>query len=544
MEISPVICASQSFLKSSRYPVTVALTCIQVIGLQAIVPVAVIAQDNSPPLRPAINNQADYEYTNARTNHLYRGTTGIILTKLDRLVDPLGRIVGCNGGLLPDYTGFSVGLYELNSADPTGTELGNLVRLTPTELPDVQNNGVPGGLAPNITNQNPYQLSNNQPANLRGVYNFLFDPNQGQTQVGRSYILVVNPPRNSIYQQRRVKIQIVDSTGGIGNNIVRYLATSLDGQPISATGDTTVEDNIAFVTNAETVGLDLLALEFSLQMCQPDQIQIVKAADRTTTEPGSSAIYRLSIRNRGDAALQNIDVTDILPVGFKLLPNSVRGEIDNQIVPVTTDVNGNTLRFRTTAAVPTSRVLNIAYAMQVTSDAIRGTGRNSAVVTAERSDNRFRLKDGPATHHMKVRSGLLTDAGVIIGRVFDDRNFDGEQQPNEPGIPNAVIFLDDGNRITTDTKGLFSVSNVLSGYRTGVLDLTSIPGYQLAIQQPLKSNQANQSRLVKLAPSGLVRMNFAVMPVSASVVAAPVEPVVAPPAIDRSEFSGSPKIGG
>jgi uncharacterized repeat protein (TIGR01451 family) len=503
METSPVICAFQFFLKSPRYH------ALMVLLLQFLTPLAAIAQTNDQPLRSPINNQADYEYANAKTNQLYRGTTDNILTKPDRLVDPLGRILGCNGALLPDYTGFSVGLYELNPSDPTGTELGNLVSLTPTELPDVQNNGVPGGLAPNTTNQNPYALLNNQPQDLRGVYNFLFDPNKGQTQVGRSYILVVNPPQNSIYQQRRVKIQIVDSTGGIGNNIVRYVATSLDGQPISATGDTTVEANIAYVVNAETVGLDLLALDFSLQMCQPDQMQIIKAADRSVTEPGSNAIYRLSIRNRGDASLQNIDVTDILPTGFKFLPSSVRGEIDNQIVPVTATVNGNTIRFQTTAAVPPNRVLNIAYATQITNDATRGTGRNSAVATAERSDNRFKLKDGPANHQMKVRPGLLSDCGVIIGRVFDDKNFDGEQQPNEPGIPNAVVFLDDGNRITTDAKGLFSVSNVLSGARTGVLDLTSIPGYALA-DQPLKTNRQNQSRLVRLAPGGLVRMNFAV----------------------------------
>jgi uncharacterized repeat protein (TIGR01451 family) len=488
------------------------------IGFSSILPLlnsmTVLAQTAEKPPRPTINNQAAYEYADAKTKQQFQSITSMLETKPDRLTDPLGRILGCNGALLPDYAGFTVGLYDANPSDPTGTELGNLVPLTPTELPDVQDNGVPGGLAPNTINNNPYALSNNVSQDLRGVYNFLFDPAKGQTQAGRSYILVVNPPANTIYQQRRVKIQIVDSTGGIGNNIVRYLATSLDGQPISATGDTTVQDNIAFVTNAETIGLDLLALQFTLQMCQPDQMQIVKAADRSVSEPGSTAVYRLSVRNRGDAPLQNVDITDILPLGFKFLNQSVRGEIDNQIVPVTAEVNGNNVRFRTTATIPPNRVLNIAYATQISNDATRGTGRNSAVATAERSDNRFKLKDGPANHQMKIRPGLLSDCGVIIGRVFDDKNFDGEQQPHEPGIPNAVVFLDDGNRITTDAKGLFSVSNVLSGYRTGVLDLTSIPGYTFAADQPLKTHRNNQSRLVKLAPGSLVRMNFAVTSVS------------------------------
>jgi hypothetical protein len=95
--------------------------------------------------------------------------------------------------------------------------------------------------------------------------------------------------------------------------------------------------------------------------------------------------------------------------------------------------------------------------------------------------------------------------------VFDDKNFDGEQQSGEPGLPNAVIFLEDGNRITTDPNGLFSVANVLPGYRTGVLDLSSVPGYTLAPNRHF-SERNSQSRLVHLAPGGLVRMNFAVTP--------------------------------
>ena len=157
------------------------------------------------------------------------------------------------------------------------------------------------------------------------------------------------------------------------------------------------------------------------------------------------------------------------------------------------------------------QVLNIAYAAVLTPDAIRGNGQNSAIASAQRSDNNFTVKDGPATHKLRVNSGILTDAGTIIGRVFVDKNFDGEQQREEPGVANAVVFMDDGNRITTDKDGLFSVANVLPGYRTGVLDLSSLPGYTLAPNRRF-SERNSQSRLVRLAPGSLVRMNFAVTP--------------------------------
>ncbi len=130
-----------------------------------------------------------------------------------------------------------------------------------------------------------------------------------------------------------------------------------------------------------------------------------------------------------------------------------------------------------------------------------------------RADTNAVLSDGPSKYRLRIRPGIVSDCGTVIGRVFEDKNFDGEQQPGEPGIPNAVVLLDDGVRITTDVNGLFSVANVLAGHRTGVLDLSSVPGYTLAPNLHFKERNS-QSRLVHLEPSGLVRMNFAVTPVA------------------------------
>lgn len=77
--------------------------------------------------------------------------------------------------------------------------------------------------------------------------------------------------------------------------------------------------------------------------------------------------------------------------------------------------------------------------------------------------------------------------------------------------------MKDGNRITTDINGLFSVANVLPGNHTGVLDLSSLPGYTLAPNLKFKERNS-QSRLVRLEPGGMARMNFAVTPTSAEEV--------------------------
>ncbi|MCY7407339.1 MAG: DUF11 domain-containing protein, partial [Alkalinema sp. CAN_BIN05] len=241
--------------------------------------------------------------------------------------------------------------------------------------------------------------------------------------------------------------------------------------------------------------------------------------DRASASPGDTVIYRLSVRNLSSAPVNSLEIIDNLPVGFKFVENSARAEFKNTPLAVTaSSIGSNSLKFtlpNTNLPAATtsieSQVINIAYAATLTPDAVRGTGRNLASVQGLRSDNGQLVKDGPASHLMRLTPGIVADCGTIIGRVFEDKNFDGEQQYNEPGIPNAVVILDDGNRITTDANGLFSVANVLPGYRTGVLDFSSLPGYTLAPNRKFKERNS-QSRLVNLAPSGMVRMNFAVTP--------------------------------
>lgn len=114
-----------------------------------------------------IVNQAVYTYSELDSEQTIQGTSSQIDIDLQGLIDPLGRITGCAGEALPDYTGFSVAVYEADSSDPTGTDVKNLVPLTRTELPNIPGNSLSQGLAPNTENSNPFFLSNGD----RGTYN-------------------------------------------------------------------------------------------------------------------------------------------------------------------------------------------------------------------------------------------------------------------------------------------------------------------------------------------------------------------------------------
>lgn len=418
------------------------------------------------------------------------------------LIDPFGQITGCAGETLPEYRGFSVGLYEPARNSSTG-EVGDPVRLTTTELPDSSNNSIPAGLEPNIQNSNPFFLTNGD----EGKYNFLLDVATGQLDPGQTYILLINPPEDSNYDQRRIRLVIGDRSG----STVSYTATSLDGRPISASDSRMTINGALQIDDAGQIGLNLVTLDLDSSVCQAQSIQITKTGDRAAAEPGDTVIYRLTIRNLSNTPIQNLVVSDDLPLGFDFRSDSVRGELAGESVNIDTEQEGSELSFSLTEPLAEGEVLNIAYAAQLTPDALRGDGENTAIAQGERSDNRWDVRDGPAVHRLRVQSGIISDCGTLIGRVFVDKNFDGEQQEGEPGVPNAVIYMDDGNRITTDANGLFSVANVLPGYRTGALDLSSLPGYTLAPNTRFIERNS-QSRLVHLEPGGLVRMNFAVTP--------------------------------
>ena len=232
-------------------------------------------------------------------------------------------------------------------------------------------------------------------------------------------------------------------------------------------------------------------------------LRLTKTADKSAAEPGDVVIYRLLVENLSNVPATPLTVVDNLPRGLEYIDDSVN---TSPTPPTLTSFtpSGRQLNFGFDSLAANSSV-QILYAVTLTPDSVRGSGINVASASAPG------FPTVQAEFRLTIRPGILSDCGTINGRVFVDKNFDGEQQTGEAGVPNAVIYLDDGNRIIADPDGLFSMANVVSGNRVGVLDLSSLPGYTLAPNLYRLENNS-QSRLVRLEPGGLARMNFAVTP--------------------------------
>ena len=232
-------------------------------------------------------------------------------------------------------------------------------------------------------------------------------------------------------------------------------------------------------------------------------LRLTKTADKSAAEPGDVVIYRLLVENLSNVPATPLTVVDNLPRGLEYIDDSVNTSPPPPTLTSFTP-SGRQLNFGFDSLAANSSV-QILYAVTLTPDSVRGSGINVASASAPG------FPTVQAEFRLTIRPGILSDCGTIIGRVFVDKNFDGEQQTGEAGVPNAVIYLDDGNRIIADPDGLFSMANVVSGNRVGVLDLSSLPCYTLAPNLYRLENNS-QSRLVRLEPGGLARMNFAVTP--------------------------------
>jgi MBG domain (YGX type)/Bacterial Ig-like domain (group 3)/Domain of unknown function (DUF4214)/SdrD B-like domain len=120
-------------------------------------------------------------------------------------------------------------------------------------------------------------------------------------------------------------------------------------------------------------------------------------------------------------------------------------------------------------------------------------------------------------YSISYQSGLLTvlPPGLIAGKVFQDININGVQDPGEPGMPGVTVFLDlDGSgvlqpgdpRAVTDTNGNFQIS-VAS---TGTYPLREVLEGGVLVDSP-----AGGSYQVTVAPGTTVGgQNFADVPTS------------------------------
>jgi uncharacterized repeat protein (TIGR01451 family) len=281
---------------------------------------------------------------------------------------------------------------------------------------------------------------------------------------------------------------------------VGFLATVDPATP----SDTTIPNAIA-VASDQTPVPKFSNLVTSVVVEQP--LRISKAGSRAEAEIGDSVIYIVRVENSSaTVTADNVVITDVLPFGFRYVKGS--SVLDNAAV---SDPTGGTRPAWAIGAMAPGAVRTLRYRAVLSLDAPRGDGTNSASVTG-RSPRGNSLASGPARYRVKVLEGVLGNRGIVLGRVFLDRNGDRMPGEDEPGFGGVRVYLEDGTFAETDKEGKYSMYGIRPGEHVLKLDRNSLPPGLVPV--PLDSTFAGDggSRFVSLPFGGNARGDFALLP--------------------------------
>ena len=235
-----------------------------------------------------------------------------------------------------------------------------------------------------------------------------------------------------------------------------------------------VKDGYRNYTGANfTVVADIV--EWNIPMVPNNQaastyLSIIKQANKKTAAAGDIITYTINIKNLSSTLIaSSVTVTDNLPHGFKYIPGSTVIDGAKAVDPTGTRSLSWPL-----GNLATQATKKITYRVRVGVDAKIGKNENSARVSAIVGGNA--TSAGPSIAGVEIRDSFFSDSGMLIGKVFEDKNGNGIQDKDEPGIPNVSLILEDGKVIVTDEFGRYSVPNIEKGQHVIRLDQRVSPG--------------------------------------------------------------------
>ncbi|MCH7717375.1 MAG: DUF11 domain-containing protein [Gemmatimonadetes bacterium] len=261
--------------------------------------------------------------------------------------------------------------------------------------------------------------------------------------------------------------------------------------------DTVSVTNMAVLEALNSGAADLaLAPAVELIGVTGNQLSLDKSADVLEVGLGETVPYTLTLENTGFVPIADLRIHDSLPEGGRYARGSALGADS-------VSANERELTFFVAGPLAAGATHTVRYAVAIVS-AENDVIANRAYATAE---NEF-VRSEEVVAWVRIRHSWPMETRAAIGKVWVDRDGDGVQDADEPGVEGVDIWTDDGEVATTDSEGKFSFRNVRPGHHTFRLDGTTVPGaYRLAGARSLED-------LVAVDADGWTtpRINFRVLP--------------------------------
>ncbi len=289
----------------------------------------------------------------------------------------------------------------------------------------------------------------------------------------------------------------------------RVLRWVMDSLPAGAAGDirldvragalvrdSTIVRNRAVLSSANAGTLVAEAENVLLLGPETAALTLTKEALDLEVELGGTAAYQLEIRNAGTSPLTELRVHNRLPSAGRYVPGSATGADS-------VSISGRDLVFFATGPLAPGASLTLRYAMAVVS-AEGTTVVNAAFAMARRGD----VRSAEVEAVVRVRSGFAVETRALIGRVWADLDGDGRQGPGEPGVEGVDVWTEDGEVVTTDADGRFSLRNLRPGRRALRIDGATLP----ASYETVRRGAGAETQVLDLGGWTTPRASFRVLP--------------------------------
>jgi uncharacterized repeat protein (TIGR01451 family) len=268
-----------------------------------------------------------------------------------------------------------------------------------------------------------------------------------------------------------------DAAPAVAGQVVTWTIGSLAQQSVTlslvvrATRPSAGMVNSVYLAAANAAGSSASAAPLRVAGWPGNVLGLSIAAQVLDVALGEPVPYSLVLRNRGTVPVAGFVVRDELPAGMRFVPASLVGA-DSAVAL------GQRLTIHLAASLAPGEERTIRYGAVLTS---AGSSRSLVNVAAAEAENGLVTSD-TASIAVRVRAGYAMQGRTVLGKVYLDRNDNGVQDAGEEGVAGAEILTADGQIVTADKEGRFSLRDAAPGTHALRLDLrTAIPaGFGLA----------------------------------------------------------------
>lgn len=223
-----------------------------------------------------------------------------------------------------------------------------------------------------------------------------------------------------------------------------------------------------------------------------------KQALRTSAVQGDFIAYELRLENTGNVLLNNVEILDAVPTGFRYQKKSSKlggFELSDPII----DGTGQNLTFNVGNLAVGQEVV-LRYVLEVTVAAKVGKAINHAQAQSGTASS------NAANAVVSVEQPFFNDRAFLLGRVIVGNCGEDEGQ----GLGGVRLYMEDGTSVITDDKGRWHIEGIMPGTHVLQLDTLTLGSHYTLQQCQSNTRQAGNpvSRFVNVQGGTMWRENW------------------------------------